>query len=57
MIYCCQAKCCHYIFFGSGRPTACPDCGSRRIHPATREERAAYLRRRTEALSPARRSG
>ncbi len=57
MIYCCQAKCCHYIFFGSGRPTACPDCGSRHIRPATRAERAAYLRQRTEALSPARRSG
>lgn len=57
MIYACQTKCCHFLFPGSERTAACPDCGKKRIRPATREERAAYFRQRTEALAGARRSG
>ena len=57
MIYCCQTKCCHFLFHGSGHTASCPDCGKKRIRPATREERAAYFRQRTEALYSTRRSG
>ena len=57
MIYACQTKCCHFLFLGSERTAACPDCGKKHIRPATREERAAYFRQRTEALAGARRSG
>nr|WP_308506613.1 hypothetical protein [uncultured Agathobaculum sp.] len=57
MIYCCQTKCCHFLFPGGTHQSACPDCGKKRIRPATREECAAYFRQRTEALPPARRSG
>ena len=57
MIYCCQTKCCHFVFAVGTHQSACPDCGKKRIRPATREECAAYFRQRTEALPPARRSG
>lgn len=48
MIYACQTKGCHYLFVGSQRQQACPDCGKPRIRPAKRDERAAYFRLRTE---------
>ena len=57
MIYCCQTKCCHFLFHGSGHTASCPDCGKKRIRPATRAECAAYFRQRTEALYSTRRSG
>ena len=57
MIFSCQTKCCHFLFQGSGRTTVCPDCGKNNIRPATREERAAYFRQRTETLVHERRSG
>ena len=57
MIYCCQSKCCHFLFYGSIHESTCPDCGQKRIRPATRAERAAYFRQRAEAHAPARRSG
>ena len=27
MIYTCDTKCCHFIFFGSAETRVCPDCG------------------------------
>ena len=57
MIYCCQTKCCHYLFCGSEQQTPCPDCGHKRIRPATREERAAFFRQRTALLAAERRPG
>ena len=32
MIFCCQTKCCHFLFQGSDRTTTCPDCGKKK-HP------------------------
>ena len=29
MIYTCDTKCCHFIFFGSAETRVCPDCGKR----------------------------
>ena len=57
MIFCCQTKCCNFLFQGSDRTTTCPDCGKKNIRPATREERIAYFHQRTEALVRARHSG
>ena len=57
MIYCCQTKCCHYLFCGSEQQTTCPDCGHKRIRPATREDRAAFFRQRTALLAAERRPG
>ncbi len=48
MIYTCDTKCCHFIFFGSADTHTCPDCGKRSIRPSTLEERAAFFRRQTE---------
>ena len=50
MIYICENKCCHFVFFGSEQPSACPDCGKPYIRPATREERAALLRRQEKPI-------
>ena len=41
MIYTCDTKCCHFIFFGSAETRVCPDCGKHSIRPSTLEERAA----------------
>ena len=57
MIFCCQTKCCHFLFQGSARTTTCPDCGKKHIRPATRAERIAYFHQRTAAPSRARHSG
>ncbi len=57
MIYACQTKCCHYLFCGSQRETACPDCGKKQIRPATRGERTEFFRLRTEFLPTGKRSG
>lgn len=46
MIYTCDTKCCHFIFFGSAETRVCPDCGKHSIRPSTLEERAAFFRRR-----------
>ena len=48
MIYTCDAKCCHFIFFGSAETRVCPDCGKHSIRPSTLEERAAFFRRQIE---------
>ena len=29
MIYTCDTKCCHFIFFGSAETRVCPDCGKK----------------------------
>ena len=29
MIYCCQTKCCHFVFAGGTHQSACPDCGKK----------------------------
>ncbi|MGI6181014.1 MAG: hypothetical protein ACOYIE_02940 [Agathobaculum sp.] len=57
MIYACQTKCCHFLFCGSEHQTACPDCGHKRIRPATQKERAVFFRLRTEFLPEERKSG
>lgn len=57
MIYTCETKCCHYLFAGSQHRLTCPDCGKKRIRPATRDERETYFRLRTEFSAAARRSG
>ena len=44
MIYACQTKCCHFLFLASDRAQTCPDCGHKRIRPATRSERAEFFR-------------
>ena len=46
MIYTCDTKCCHFIFFGSAETHVCPDCGKHSIRPSTLEERAAFFRSR-----------
>lgn len=46
MIYTCDTKCCHFIFFGSAETRVCPDCGKHSIRPSTLEERAAFFHRR-----------
>ena len=38
MIYTCDTKCCHFIFFGSAETRVCPDCGKHSIRPSTLEE-------------------
>lgn len=48
MIYTCDTKCCHFIFFGSTETRVCPDCGKHSIRPSTLEERAAFFRRQIE---------
>ena len=48
MIYTCDTKCCHFIFFGSAETRVCPDCGKHSIRPSTLEERAAFFRRQIE---------
>ena len=48
MIYTCDTKCCHFIFFGSAETRVCPDCGKHSIRPSTLEECAAFFRRQIE---------
>lgn len=49
MIYICENKGCHFVFFGSEQPPVCPDCGKPHIRPATLEERAALFRRQEKS--------
>ena len=32
MIYTCDTKCCHFIFFGSAETRVCPDCGKQDVY-------------------------
>ena len=57
MIYACQTKYSHYLFYASQREAACPDCGKKQIRPATRGERTEFFRLRTEFLPVGKRSG
>ena len=50
MIYICENKGCHFVFFGSEQPPVCPDCGKPHIRPATLEERAALFRRQVNPI-------
>ena len=57
MIYTCETKGCHFLFLGSEHESACPDCGKKRVRPATRAERAAFFRRRAEFPAESKRLG
>lgn len=47
MIYICERKSCQYLF-DSDSPDICPDCGSKRIRPASQEEQETYYHYRQE---------
>ena len=49
MIYTCDTKCCHFIFFSSAETRVCPDCGKHSIRPSTLEELCgiAFIKRKT----------
>lgn len=57
MIYTCESKGCHFLFQGAEGVKACPDCGKKRIRPATRSECAELFRRRSERLSQRQKPG
>ena len=57
MIYTCETKGCHFLFLGSEHESACPDCGKKRVRPATRAERAAFFRQRAEFPAESKRLG
>lgn len=57
MIYTCENKGCHFLFQGAEGAKACPDCGKKRIRPATSAERAELFRRLSETLPAHKRPG
>ena len=48
MIYTCDTKCCHFIFFGSAENPRLSGLRQHSIRPSTLEERAAFFRRQIE---------
>lgn len=57
MIYTCESKGCHFLFQGAEGAKSCPDCGKKRIRPATSAERAELFQRRSETLPAHKRPG
>ena len=48
MIYACDTKYCHCIFFAGAETSICAGCGKRSIRPSALDERAAFFRRQSE---------